>query len=327
MNVAPSGLFSFTPSANSVPIARVDGGPLDGVRVWLQPQNEQPVVSDSLVCECGMSFDKRTKLRNHMMSGKCPYRSALVESMRNGEIISHPFDDYQLAEGSFQVIPYECSDENGMPTYSQRIYVSGQSGCGKSRWAGNWLREYQSVYPYRSVTAFCHTPVEDDRAYDRIDMTQLDLENPDFVELARHEVLAGGALDGTICLFDDIDKLEGDAKETAQRLLGQTLMMGRKAAIPVCFCNHLAADHRATRDIFNAMTACVVFPRGGSAYQLDYMLRRHIGVSKRVVNELMDTRPQWAYIHRSWPTFIITNNRIVTPDAMELTAQRNMHSK
>ena len=263
------------------------------------------------------------------MSSYCPYRRALDEAIENGTVLEEPFDDFTLKdpESTFVVIPYETSevDPHGevKPAYNQRIYVSGQSGCGKSRWAGKWLEEYQFLYPHKTVTAFCHTLIDNDPAYAGIRSTQFDLHDPDF-QNATEEVLAGGLLDNSICLFDDIDKLEGSARGTAYRLLGQTVMMGRKAGIPVCFCNHLGTDRKATRDILNAATAAVIFPRGGSVGQLEYLARNHLGMSKRAFMAVHDMKPKWCYVHRNYPSFIITESRICTMDALELTSTRSM---
>jgi len=310
-------MFSFRPTPGAVSIARVDGGALDGSMVWLSNPDGEPISTDTRRCECGMMFPKWSTLRNHQRYGVCSYRKALNEAIEAGEIFDQPFDDYTLKEGSFQVMPYETSDLEGRPAYNQRIYISGQSGCGKSRWAGRWLREYQNLYPERMVTAFSHTPVEDDPAYAGVNISQLDVNDPGIEEWTRDKALAGGALDGNICLFDDIDKLEGDAKKVTYRLLGQTIMMGRKAGIPVCFCNHLGADRGATRDILNGATAAVVFPRGGSPGQLNYLLTKHIGFTGKGAQRLMQMKPKWAYIHRSWPSFVMTEQRICSMDEID----------
>lgn len=310
-------MFSFQPSPGAISIARVEGGALDGAIVWLSNPDGEPISTDTRRCECGEMFSRWTSLRNHQRLGLCPYRKALAEAIEEGSIFDKPFDDYILREGQFQVMPYETSDDDGNPSYNQRIYVSGQSGCGKSRWAGKWLREYQALYPERAVTAFCHTDISDDPAYADIEYDQLDINDPELEELTQSKALAGGMLDGTICLFDDIDKLEGQAKKMTYRLLGQCVMMGRKAGIPVCFCNHLGADRIATRDILNGATAAVVFPRGGSPGQLHYLLTKHIGFTNKGAQRLIQMKPKWAYIHRSWPSFVITDQRICSMDEID----------
>lgn len=303
-------MFSFKPVKGAVPIARVDGGQLDGAIVWLSNPDGEPIATDTRKCECGEFFSRWSALRQHRRTGHCPYLKALTDAIDAGELFDQPFNDYILNEGQFQVLPYETSDEEGRPCYNQRIYISGQSGCGKSRWAGKWLEEYQNAYPDKKVIAVCHTDMSDDPAYRNVEWDQLDLGDPDFQQVTQDQPLAGGMLDGSICLFDDIDKMEGELKKTAYRLLGQTVMMGRKAGIPVCFCNHLGADRIATRDILNGATAAVVFPRGGSPGQLHYLLTKHIGFTNKGSQKLLQMKPKWAYIHRSWPSFVMTDQRI-----------------
>lgn len=303
-------MFSFKPKPGSVPIARIDGGSLDRALVYLSNPDGEPIVTDTRRCECGTLFPRWSALRQHKKVGPCPYRKALQDAIDAGELFDKPFDDYTINEGQFQVLPYETTDEDGRPCYNQRIYISGQSGCGKSRWAGKWLEEYQIGYPEKMVAAFCHTAIGEDPAYRNVEHVQIDLADPEFQEATERAPLADGLLDGQICLFDDIDKMEGEQRKTAYRLLGQTVMMGRKAGIPVCFCNHLGADRGATRDILNGATAAVVFPRGGSPGQLQYLLTKHIGFTTKGAQRLLQMKPKWAYIHRSWPSFILTENRI-----------------
>ena len=327
MNDRNRGFFTFCPTPNCRAIARVVGGNLDGIRVWLMSEPDRPLSTDNMTCECGTPFDRRPALRSHMINGQCPYMNALEEAVEHGQIPDQPFNDYRLADGEFQVMPSESSDQYGAPCENERVFISGSTGCGKSRWAGKWLAEYQRLYPYRTVTAFCHTPIAEDRAYSDVVANQLDPTDPEFVTLTRNEVLAGGALDGTICLFDDIDRMEGDAQEVTHRLLGQTLDMGRKAGIPVVFCNHFGANNSKTKSIHNAATSYVVFPRGGSMHQLEYMLRHHVGTSARAAREFFDSQPEWAYISRGHPLYTITPKRIATINALELTAERRMANR
>lgn len=311
-------MFTFVPEANAIPIAKVVGGNLDGIRLWLRDDdNEVPLAENGKRCECGKVYEKVNSAMKHRAKGTCSYMKLLKQKLKDKEIPEEPFDDVDLKDGNFRVLPYEISFEDGTPSYTQRIYIAGQSGCGKSRWAGNWIRDYVERYPDKEVFTCCHTPINEDPAYKDIEAEQVDLDDPDFAELCEEEVLAGGLLEGKICIFDDIDKLEKQAKTTAQRLLGQTLMMGRKQGIPVCFCNHLGADRNATRDILNAATAAVVFPRGGSPGQLDYLLKKHVGLSTVGVRAILEGRPRWAYVHREHPCYVLTNKRACSMEELD----------
>lgn len=310
-------MFSFVPEDRSIPIAKVVGGPLDGIRVWQREEDpEAPLAENSCKCECGKTFETPKSCMKHRNS-TCSYMKKLRKMIESDTVPDIPFSDVTLVDGTFQVLPYQVSMEDGTPCFTQRIYVAGQSGCGKSRWAGNWLREYQERYPEKEIIAICHTDMGSDPAYSGVDVEQLDLDDEEFIELCREQVLAGGLIQDQICLFDDIDKLEGPAKETANRLLGQTIMMGRKQGIPVCFCNHLGADRHATRDILNGATAIVVFPRGGSPGQLDYLLKKHVGLSNIGARGLMEDRPRWAYVHRNYPSYVMTEKRLCSMEELD----------
>lgn len=310
-------MFSFVPEDRSIPIAKVVGGPLDGIRVWQREEDpEAPLAENSCNCECGKRFKTPKACLSHRTS-QCKYMAKLTKMIKDDIIPEESFSDVTLVDGTFQVLPYQVSLEDGTPCFTQRVYVSGQSGCGKSRWAGNWIKEYVDRYPEKQVVAVCHTDVSADPAYKDVEMDQVDLDDPEFIELCEDEVLAGGLIQDQICLFDDIDKLEGPAKVTANRLLGQTIMMGRKQGIPVCFCNHLGTDRKATKDILNGATALVVFPRGGSPGQLKYLLDNHVGMSKIGIRALLDDRPRWAYIHRNYPSYVLTDKRLCSMEELD----------
>lgn len=310
-------MFSFKPESRSIPIAKIVGGPLDGVRIWqLEEDKDAPLADNCLRCECGKRFSTVGGSSKHRERG-CKYTRKIEKLLDEGVIPDTPFSDVTLLEGDFQVLPYQVSLEDGTPCFTQRVYVAGQSGCGKSRWAGNWLREYCHRYPDKQIVAICHTPIAEDIAYQGIEADQLELSDPEFAELCREEVLAGGLIQDQICLFDDIDKLEGEARETANRLLGQTIMMGRKQGIPVCFCNHLGADRSATRDILNGATAVVVFPRGGSPGQLEYLLKKHVGLSAAGYRAILGSRPRWTYVHRNYPSYVMTEKRLCSMEELD----------
>lgn len=372
-------MFSFTPKFGAVPILRVEGGPIDGQRVWLLPEpgeEERTAEIDSMRCECGKLFKRRVMLRKHRTTLSqtrqvpiCPYRRKLGVMRERGVVPESDFDHYTLPEDSgFIVTPYEISDKDGNPSYNQRLYIVGASGCGKSRWAGNWLREYQSSHPERTVAAFCQAEVDKDPAYEGVELEHLDpcdeeladvwseptevqegeaqegeegeaqveggddgwadllyddvsldeLDGPSEDDLTEEQEwsdkmskhAAGGKLHGRICLFDDIDQMTGDAKVQVYRLLGEAVQMGRKAGIPVCFCNHNFTEGAKTKDILNSLTSMVIFPRNAPPKSLGYLLEKYAGLDNKTIPHLLVGNPKWLYIHRSYPNFFVTEKNI-----------------
>lgn len=372
-------MFSFTPSYGAVPILKVNGGPLDSQRVWLLPdkgEEDWTAEIDSMRCECGKQFRRRVMLRRHKTSLSatkgvpiCPYRRSLGEARDSGRIPNAPFNGYKLPDGQFQVTPYEISDKDGAPCYNQRLYIAGATGCGKSRWAASWLREYQSSHPERQVAGFCQTPLVDDKTYAGINLEQLDPSDPELenvwdpkedeeesgsdsenegspwptddggppseeelqaeadweAKMRQKEKRPGGKLRGRICLFDDIDQLTDMDKRNVFRLLGETIHMGRKAGIPVCFCNHNFTNNKQTKDILNGATAIVIFPRNAAIKPLEYLLTSYVGFSRDQVKRLMDLNPKWVYVHRSHPAYAVTEDSVFS--LRELTNPTPSRSK
>lgn len=311
-------MFSFIPSQKRLPIARVIGGDRDGV--WLYIENEDPAGDThcSLVCECNKQFPTAAKFISHKTGGNCSFRKRTASLVKRGLIPSESFDDFTLGEDEqFVVVPHEIEDAEGNPKYNQRIFISGPPGCGKSYWAGQWLKEYQFRYPEKEVAAFCHTPLDDDPAYRGVVGIQHDMMEPELATFAENSILLGGDLHGKICLFDDIDKLDEPARSATRKLLSQSIMMGRKYATPVCFCNHLSCDRNETRDILNGASSVVVFPFGGNKGQLSSFLERHGGFSKMGARSVTDTKNRWTLIHRAFPNYILSSKRISTQAALE----------
>jgi hypothetical protein len=203
--------------------------------------------------------------------------------------------EYRLDDGKMVVLP---SRE------TERVFVAGKSGAGKSCWAASYMREYSEMFPDRKIYLF--STHEDEKAYEEIEHTAIPLgeefiESPPTLE----------ALENTLCLFDDTDNLQNKKLLKAVDAVNADLISnGRKYNIHVVTLNHQLMEHSRTRNQLNEANRVVFFPQG-SAYHTQRYLKVYAGLDGKWVKKILDERSRWICLDLRLPTSYVTENAVV----------------
>jgi len=180
-----------------------------------------------------------------------------------------------------------------------RLLISGQSGAGKSYFAGCWLQTFLDWAGPRDV--FIFSKVAEDESLDEIEGAQrVDLsELPD--DPIQVEDLAGA-----VALFDDVDTISNKKELRAvQDLRNDVLQTGRHDKIQVLTINHLLTNGSETRKALTEATAVVLFPRAGTRLQATRYLRDYCGFERPLVRKIMSVPSRWVYVARTFPPYVV----------------------
>lgn len=182
---------------------------------------------------------------------------------------------------SFQILPEVDA------TKRDTIYLAAPPGAGKSHWIGGYTRRYAEMHPDRPRWLISHKqhdavldagigPKNSTPLVRRISIPDL-MSKPVDIE----KDFEGPAL----VIFDDIDTLEGKAKEVVRDIMKRCINVGRACGLSVIVTNHLLTDYNNTRGIINDSTHIVLFPDMSLAQSIAYVGSK-IGLTKEQIGRL-----------------------------------------
>ena len=92
--------------------------------------------------------------------GKKKKLKQFLSAAEKSKDVKHPFIEYTL-QGEEQFLP--IPDPNKERSI---IYITGQSGSGKSYWVADWIKRYQQMYPKNEI--YLLSSLTDDSSIDKI---------------------------------------------------------------------------------------------------------------------------------------------------------------
>lgn len=187
------------------------------------------------------------------------------------------------------------------------IYISGNSGCGKTYFAKQFAKKYKQLYNNREVFLFCRK--DDDISLDDIKPTRI-LINDEFMEpdtKFNYKVFKN-----SLVIFDDIENIGN--KEEKKKILNiaeQILNMGRSLNISIIMISHILMNNKTTKAILSECNKVVLFPYSGSHYHYIEYLNRYIGLSRKHAKKLLSENSRWMVIFRNCPQFFMFEKKII----------------
>lgn len=205
-----------------------------------------------------------------------------------------PVKDIEIDDGELYPIPN--------PDARQIFYIAAPEGSGKSTFAATYMEAWRELFPRNNAWVFSRKT--DDKIIDEIGVNRivldetLETEPIDFLE---------DMTPNDLCLFDDIETINNDkVKKAIYKLEADLIDVGRAHKIYVLSTSHLinGNDRMRTRTLLNSAHFFVIFPVGGNAYQIDYLLKRYVGLDKNQISRILKTDSRWIVISRKVPPFV-----------------------
>lgn len=179
------------------------------------------------------------------------------------------------------------------------FYISGISGCGKSRLTSKLCVVYHKMYPKNKIYLFSQKeidPAYDDKQY--IERIKID-------ESLYGDPIKCNELKNSLVIFDDIDCVANkNIEKELDRLRDMILQQGRSYYISFIYISHMTNNYKQTRLILCECTHLVLFPKCTHTYALGYCLGKYFGFDKSDIKKIQSLPTDWVTIHKN-PRYIL----------------------
>jgi len=156
------------------------------------------------------------------------------------------------------------------------LYITGQSGSGKTYFTLEYLKEYKNVYKENPIYLF--SAIENEGEGDPYNDKDLNVKRMKMTEDLKN-IKSKDFYDSCV-IFDDMDCYR-NAKilKIVTELRDEMLETGRHNGITMIITYHLPCNGKDTRRLINEATSVTYFPRY-SKPKIAYMMETYVGVSK-----------------------------------------------
>ena len=183
------------------------------------------------------------------------------------------------------------------------VFVSGQSGCGKSHFARSWASLYMKLWPSRKI--YLISGLAEDSTLDALKS----------IKRVRVETLVSDpivdivqAFKDSLVIIDDVENLEKDQLEAVNKIRDSICSLGRHTNISLLCLMHLSTNGKDTRLLLAEMTHTVLFPAACGVAQFRWICERYLGLDKQEIGRLRKAPSRWICIRRKFPSTVITEN-------------------
>lgn len=197
--------------------------------------------------------------------------------------------DFKVPDGELIVTP---------SVETERIYIAGKSGCGKSTMAARYMAEYLKMFPDRRIILFSrHTaePAYEEIPHQAIELNEELLEQP--IELKE--------IENALVVFDDTDNLQDRRIKKALQLLNDDIISnGRKYNIHCLTLAHQLLNYKESRNLLNEANR-VIFFNNGTTFHIKNYLTKYAGVDAQMVRKILGLKSRWTLVSLGYPMYIL----------------------
>lgn len=186
----------------------------------------------------------------------------------------------------------------------ERLIIGGTSGSGKSWFAANYAKMWQTLFPEKNVYLFARQ--EDDTAFDGIELEEI-IASPNLLE----ETLDINTFEDSLVIFDDMDNLQ-DKKvlDYIHLLLGDLMACGRKKNIYVMYITHKFKNNLKTKVALNESNKIVFFNGTGDKNNID-VLKDYACMKSDEIKRMITLPGRWACLERNRPRYVVYEKGVV----------------
>lgn len=183
------------------------------------------------------------------------------------------------------------------PKIRQVSYIAGPSGSGKSFYVAKYVSNYKKLFPKNDVYLFCRT--DDDPAFKDLKVKYMLLNE----DIYLNPIDPINELENCLLIFDDCDTLpDKKVKAALDKLKNDVMEVGRKKNIYIAITSHLINKGFETKTVMNEAQLITFFPKGGSVYNIKYLLEKYIGLDKKQIKFILGLpSTRWITIKKTFP--------------------------
>lgn len=207
--------------------------------------------------------------------------------------------EVKLEDDDHELMPLMVRHDGTCPN---RVYISGQSFCGKSYMAGQLAKDYNKLFPKNKVALISF--VENDKS-----LNDKNIKN--FIQCKIDDSILSDPLEleefhDKLVICDDIEAFGDKAIIKELELFTNKLVnTGRHKNIDVIICRQKLMAGSKTSDLLNGVHQIIAFPKTASRFQLMNYLDRYLHMPKKTIKKIMDVPSRWVLINTSNPVYVL----------------------
>jgi len=193
---------------------------------------------------------------------------------------------------------------------TNRWFISGESGCGKTSFLIRLINEFHKKYP-KSKILFFSSKTEDKNIdsmpfIERVRINEDILTNP----YTLSEMSAQSK--PTLTVWDDIEDFPTrKITKEIERLLNEVLRNGRSFGIYAAYSHHQPADYIHTRNLLFEATHAVIFPKRAGKDAYNYFLEKKLNLNKKTITMINSLKSNFVCIKKNIPKCVIADKYIL----------------
>jgi len=203
-------------------------------------------------------------------------------------------DEIEIKTGVMQHTPNKNKERD-------ILYISGQSGSGKSYYTFDYATQYQKMYPKRDV--FLFSSVNDVSTIDKIKhLKKIDIRKPEFIGMD----IPLEEFRDSLVIFDDVDSIhDKQLKKAVWAVMSNILTMGRHHNISAIITYHVATAGAETKLVLNESQSITLFPNSMGGRSLKYLLDSYLGLDKKQIKKIKSLDSRWVTILKTYPKMVL----------------------
>jgi len=180
------------------------------------------------------------------------------------------------------------------------ILIVGQTGAGKSYFIADYIQEIKQV---DNKAVFVFTASIKPEPYDKLNPIRVDLK------LLLNIPLNMDHLTNSVCIFDDVERIEEPYNKIVKNLQSKLLEEGRKHNINVISSSHLLYN-KLNVSILNEVQKVVLFKNAISSSHLIKFLKE-FGLTNKAIHYIRNLQGRYILISKIFPQYLVSENEII----------------
>jgi hypothetical protein len=261
----------------------------------------------------GKGFKSIAKVIPSELSGKIESVRDKKERLKKGDmheeqlidlVSSDNIDDLTqevvIEDPNLELQPLMVLHDQNCPN---RMYIVGQSYCGKTYQACKMAQDWVNVFP-KSKVAYISFNEDDDKS-----CNDTNIEN--FVKLkisdeVVEDPISLDELHDKLVILDDIDGFSNPKiVKTLETLAKQCINQGRHKAIGTIICRQKLLDGHKSSFILNGVHQVLCFPHSGSRHQVRKYLDKYLSLPKKKIDKILNVPSRWVLINVCNPLYCV----------------------
>jgi len=191
-----------------------------------------------------------------------------------------------------------------------RIYITGETGCGKSTFIQQYVLKFIKKFPDAPVLLFSSKSA--DKALDNIKkISRVEIDDDIYINpYTLNEISSQGK--PILCIFDDIEDFKNKKiNKEVERLRDEIMRNGRSFGIYSIFVHHNPCDYKSTRNMIFEANKVVIFPKRSGQGTYNYLMEKKLLLNKETIELLNNLKSKYVCINKQIPKSIVSDKYIM----------------